>query len=147
MLTQARFLAAADSISRAGEEGKLQSTMAEAVRLAPRKGRPDFLLNESLRMPGQVVGEVTAVERFDDRGICFTMTYPSESGGMSNKHGEAFYPLARNRTGALPLGPAAGRVTNRKIGVPAAVQDQHRVNAELLPQHILTALPKGLKPG
>ena len=38
-LTQARLLAAADSITRAGEEGKLHSTMAEAFGLAPRLGR------------------------------------------------------------------------------------------------------------
>ena len=44
-LTQARLLAAADSITRAGEEGKLHSTMAEAFGLAPRLRRPDLLLN------------------------------------------------------------------------------------------------------
>ena len=73
------------------------------------------------------------------------MTYPSESGGMSNKHGEAFYPLARNRTGALPPGPAAGRATHGKIGVTAASRDQRKVNADLLPKHILASLPEGLK--
>ena len=102
ILTQARLLAAADSITRAGEEGKLHSTMAEAFGLAPRPRRPDLLLNESLRMPGQVVGEIKAIHGVDDRGNSFTMTYPSGSGGMSNKHSEAFYLLARNRTGALP---------------------------------------------
>ena len=87
-LTQARRLAAADSITRAGEEGKLHSTMAEAFGLAPRLRRPALLLNESLRMPGQVVGEVSTIHRVDDLGNPFTMTYPSDLGAMSNKHGK-----------------------------------------------------------
>ena len=101
-------LAAADSITRAGEEGKLHSTMAEAFGLAPRLRRPALLLNESLRMPGQVVGEVSTIHRVDDLGNPFTMTYPSDSGGMSNKHGEVFYRKAGNRTGALLPGPRQG---------------------------------------
>ena len=64
--------------------------MAEAFGLAPRVRRPDLLLSESLRMPRQVVGEVSAIHRVDDLGHPFTMTYPTDSGAMSNKHGEIF---------------------------------------------------------
>ena len=77
-LTQARLLAAADSITRAGEEGKLHATMAEVFGLAPRLGRPDLLLNESRRMPGQIVGKVKTIHREDSAGKPFTMTYPSD---------------------------------------------------------------------
>ena len=94
------MLAAAEGMVKAGVEGKLQSTMAEAYGLAPRAGRPDLLLSASLRMPGQRKDEVTKVNRKDSEGKDFTMTYPSKSAAMSNKHGEVFYPLARAREGA-----------------------------------------------
>ena len=97
-------------------------------------------------MPGQVVGEVSAIHRVDDLGDPFTMTYSSDSGAMSNTHGEAFYPKARNRMGALPPGPAAGRSTNGKIGVTEASRDQRKITADILPTHILENLPQGLKP-
>lgn len=64
---------------------------------------------------------------------------------MSNKHGETLYPRARNRTGSLPPGPAAGKSTNGKIGVPVASREQRMITSDMLPLHILERLPEALK--